>query len=113
MVMLRRKTVKPQRPILPSTRCRCAYYCPARETSPLPPLSALSLLLHACRPQADLPIAQFCAQIHGVAAADLKRLKDAGIATVEGVMHMPNREFATIKGLSAEKVEKLKAAGTC
>ena len=36
----------------------------------------------------------------------------AGIATVEGVMQMPNREFAAVKGLSAEKVEKLKAAGT-
>jgi hypothetical protein len=50
-------------------------------------------------------------QSHGVAAADIKKLKEGGIYTVEALAHAPKKELAAIKGLSDQKVEKLQKEG--
>ena len=50
-------------------------------------------------------------QAQGVSAADIKKLKDGGINSIEGLAHAPKKELLLIKGLSDAKVEKLQAAG--
>jgi hypothetical protein len=47
----------------------------------------------------------------GVAAADIKKLKDAGLCTVEAVAYSPKKDLVQIKGLSEAKVEKIIEAG--
>ncbi|GBF99352.1 DNA repair protein RAD51 [Raphidocelis subcapitata] len=46
-------------------------------------------------------------QAHGVAAADIKKLREGGVYTIEALAHAPKKELAQIKGLSEAKVEKL------
>ena len=53
------------------------------------------------------PVAQEC----GIAAGDLKKLLEAGVHTVEGLNAASKKMLKDIKGLSEQKVEKLKAAG--
>lgn len=50
-------------------------------------------------------------QEQGIAAADIKKLTDGGIFTVDAVAHAPKKELLAIKGLSEAKVEKLQQAG--
>lgn len=47
-------------------------------------------------------------QAHGINAADLKKLKAAGICTVRGVQMTTRRKMCNIKGLSEAKVDKIK-----
>ena len=47
----------------------------------------------------------------GIAAADTKKLKDAGLCTVEAVAYSPKKDLIQIKGLSEAKVEKIIEAG--
>lgn len=50
----------------------------------------------------------------GIAAADIKKLKEGGINTVEAVAFASRRELCEIKGVSEAKVAKLKeAANKC
>lgn len=51
-------------------------------------------------------------QAHGVPAADIKKLLDGGIHTLEALAHAPKKELTAIKGLSEAKVEKLQKEGT-
>lgn len=44
----------------------------------------------------------------GVAASDVKKLEENGIHTVEGLAHASKKQLCAIKGLSEQKVEKLK-----
>lgn len=53
------------------------------------------------------------AQESGVAASDVKKLQEAGVHTVEGLAHASRKFLQTIKGLSEQKVEKLKGIGAC
>ena len=48
----------------------------------------------------------------GVAAADIKKLRDGGINTVEALAHAPKKELLSIKGISEAKVEKIQKEGT-
>ncbi|KAG2429936.1 hypothetical protein HYH02_013887 [Chlamydomonas schloesseri] len=48
-------------------------------------------------------------QAHGVAAADIKKLKEGGIHTVESLAFMPKKQLSEIKGLSEAKIEKMQA----
>jgi predicted RecB family nuclease len=50
-------------------------------------------------------------QAQGVPAADIKKLMDGGIHTVEALAHAAKRELTAIKGLSEAKVEKLQKEG--
>lgn len=49
-------------------------------------------------------------QNHGINAADLKKLKAAGICTVKGVQMTTKKALSNIKGISETKVDKIKEA---
>lgn len=49
-------------------------------------------------------------QNHGVGAADIQKLKIAGICTIKGVNMTSKRNLAKVKGLSEAKVDKIKEA---
>ncbi|KAG6414278.1 hypothetical protein SASPL_126996 [Salvia splendens] len=51
-------------------------------------------------------------QASGIAAIDIKKLKDAGLCTVESVAYAPRKELLQIKGISDAKVDKIIEAGT-
>ncbi|KAE9601562.1 putative ATP diphosphatase [Lupinus albus] len=46
-------------------------------------------------------------QASGIAAIDVKKLKDAGICTVESVAYTPRKDLLQIKGISEAKVDKI------
>jgi Helix-hairpin-helix domain len=48
---------------------------------------------------------------HGIPAADIKKLVEAGVHTVEALAHAPVKTLSAIKGLSEVKVTKLKQVG--
>ncbi|KAG0494517.1 hypothetical protein HPP92_005511 [Vanilla planifolia] len=48
----------------------------------------------------------------GVAAVDVKKLRDAGLCTVEAVAYSPRKDLLQIKGISEAKVDKIIEAGT-
>ncbi|GLC43576.1 DNA repair protein RAD51 A [Pleodorina starrii] len=50
-------------------------------------------------------------QQHGVAAADIKKLKEGGVHTVEHLAHAPKKQLSEIKGLSEAKIDKMQAVG--
>lgn len=47
----------------------------------------------------------------GIAAADIKKLKEASYHVIEAVAHATKRELLLVKGLSEAKVNKIKEAG--
>lgn len=47
----------------------------------------------------------------GIAAIDVKKLKDAGLCTVESVVYSPRKDLMQIKGISEAKVDKIIEAG--
>ncbi|PON66075.1 DNA recombination/repair protein Rad [Parasponia andersonii] len=47
----------------------------------------------------------------GIAAIDVKKLKDAGLCTVESVAYSPRKDLLQIKGISEAKVDKIIEAG--
>ncbi|XLR35640.1 hypothetical protein S83_063540, partial [Arachis hypogaea] len=48
----------------------------------------------------------------GIAALDIKKLKDAGICTIESVAYTPRKDLLQIKGISEAKVDKIIEAAT-
>ncbi|KAJ0988518.1 hypothetical protein J5N97_006874 [Dioscorea zingiberensis] len=46
-------------------------------------------------------------QASGIAALDVKKLKDAGLCTVESVAYSPRKDLLQIKGISEAKVDKI------
>ncbi|KAK9055565.1 hypothetical protein SSX86_026649 [Deinandra increscens subsp. villosa] len=51
-------------------------------------------------------------QAAGIAALDIKKLKDAGLCTVESVAYSPRKELLQIKGISEAKVDKIVEAAS-
>ncbi|KAJ7541095.1 hypothetical protein O6H91_10G045700 [Diphasiastrum complanatum] len=51
-------------------------------------------------------------QAFGISAADIKKLKDAGLCTVEAVAYSPKKELLKIRGISEAKVDKITEAAT-
>ncbi|KAL3694577.1 hypothetical protein R1sor_008228 [Riccia sorocarpa] len=51
-------------------------------------------------------------QACGIAATDIKKLKEAGFCTVEAVAYSPKRDLLKIKGLSEAKVDKISEAAS-
>lgn len=47
----------------------------------------------------------------GIAAMDVKKLRDAGLCTVEAVAYTPRKDLLQIKGISEAKVDKIIEAG--
>ena len=50
-------------------------------------------------------------QEFGVAAADIKKLREGGVHTVETLAFAAKKDLVAIKGLSEAKVEKIQAQG--
>ncbi|KAG5403491.1 hypothetical protein IGI04_009610 [Brassica rapa subsp. trilocularis] len=50
-------------------------------------------------------------QAAGIASVDVKKLRDAGLCTVEGVAYTPRKDLLQIKGISDAKVDKIVEAG--
>ena len=50
--------------------------------------------------------------VNGLSAADIKKLTDNGIHTVESLAHAPRKELLQIKGISEPKCDKLLAEGS-
>lgn len=50
-----------------------------------------------------------CLSDHGVASNDIQKLNDAGYYTVESIAHATIRKLADVKGLSENKVMKIKS----
>lgn len=48
---------------------------------------------------------------HGISAADVKKLKEAGFNTVESIVYAPKKNLLTIKGISEAKADKIIAEG--
>jgi meiotic recombination protein DMC1 len=46
-------------------------------------------------------------QDYGVNAADINKLKAAGICTIKGLLMVTRKELLNIKGISDQKVEKM------
>ena len=46
-------------------------------------------------------------QEHGIAAADVKKLVDAGYHTVEAVSYVPKKALINVKGISEVKLDKI------
>lgn len=46
-------------------------------------------------------------QEFGIAAADIKKLKDNGVHSVEALAHSNKRDLNNMKGLSEAKVDKM------
>lgn len=53
----------------------------------------------------------FITKASGIAAIDVKKLKDAGLCTVESVAYTPRKDLLQIKGISDAKVDKIIEAG--
>ncbi|PPS06292.1 hypothetical protein GOBAR_AA14357 [Gossypium barbadense] len=51
-------------------------------------------------------------QASGIAALDVKKLKDAGLCTVESVAYTPRKDLLQIKGISEAKVDKIMEAAS-
>ena len=49
----------------------------------------------------------FYTQSHGISAADVKKLGDAGYHTVESVAYAPKKALLSIKGISEAKADKI------
>jgi hypothetical protein len=49
-------------------------------------------------------------QQHGINAADIAKLKSAGIATVKGISMQTKKTLCNIKGISEAKIEKIREA---
>jgi hypothetical protein len=47
----------------------------------------------------------------GIAASDIKKLQEAGIHTIEGLSHAPMKRLTAIKGMTEQKIKKLRDAG--
>ncbi|CAL9231053.1 DNA repair protein RAD51 homolog 1 [Arabidopsis lyrata subsp. lyrata] len=51
-------------------------------------------------------------QAAGIASVDVKKLRDAGLCTVEGVAYTPRKDLLQIKGISDAKVDKIVEAAS-
>ena len=56
-----------------------------------------------------LPISSL--EQHGIGAADVKKLQEAGYNTVESVVYAPKKSLVDIKGISEAKADKIIAEG--
>ncbi|XP_074556819.1 DNA repair protein RAD51 homolog 1-like [Curcuma longa] len=55
----------------------------------------------------NMSVSSFIMKASGIAAVDVKKLKDAGLCTVESVAYTPRKDLLQIKGISDAKVDKI------
>ena len=78
------------------------------------PLLSPSACTHHAPLKRNFPCCRCCVprpQAQGVPQADIKKLMEGGIHTLEALAHAPKKELTNIKGLSEAKVEKLQKEG--
>ena len=46
-------------------------------------------------------------EINGITAADIKKLQEAGLHTIEAVAYTPRKHILAIKGISDQKADKI------
>ena len=46
-------------------------------------------------------------EINGITAADIKKLQEAGLHTIEAVAYTPRKHLLAIKGISDQKADKI------
>lgn len=46
-------------------------------------------------------------EVNGITAADIKKLQEAGLHTIEAIAYTPKKALLAIKGLSDAKVDKI------
>ena len=46
-------------------------------------------------------------EVNGITAADIKKLQEAGLHTIEAVAYVPKKLLLSIKGISDQKAEKI------
>jgi DNA repair protein RAD51 len=46
-------------------------------------------------------------EVNGITAADIKKLQEAGLHTIEAIAYTPKKGLLAIKGLSDAKVDKI------
>ncbi|CAI0401945.1 unnamed protein product, partial [Linum tenue] len=64
-------------------------------------------LAHEQQHEENGPIPVELLQESGIASIDVKKLKEAGLCTVESVAYSPRKELLQIKGISEAKVDKI------
>ena len=70
---------------------------------------AHAICLPCSMPEAQAEAAPL--QEFGISMADIKKLKDGGVHTIERACFCPKKELTAIKGLSEAKVDKIIAEG--
>ena len=55
------------------------------------------------------PVPVGALEAHGIGAADVKKLREAGYHTVESVVYAPKKSLLAIKGISEAKADKVGA----
>lgn len=50
-------------------------------------------------------------QNQGITMTDIKKIREAGVFTIEGVAYMSKKQLILIKGISEQKAEKVLEAG--
>lgn len=46
-------------------------------------------------------------EVNGITGADIKKLQEAGLHTIEAVAYVPKKLLLSIKGISEQKAEKI------
>jgi DNA repair protein RAD51 len=46
-------------------------------------------------------------EVNGITAADIKKLQEAGLCTIEAVAYTPRKMLLAIKGISDQKADKI------
>jgi len=58
------------------------------------------------------PVPVGALESHGIGAADVKKLREAGYHTVESIVYAPKKNLLAIKGISEAKADKIAAEAT-
>lgn len=53
------------------------------------------------------PISVTKLEVNGITAADIKKLQEAGLHTIEAIAYTPRKHLLNIKGISEAKADKI------
>ena len=73
--------------------------------------SAATVVTETGAEEATGPLPVTALEAHGIAAGDVKKLRDAGYNTVESIVYAPRKNLLAIKGISEGKADKIISEG--
>jgi len=73
--------------------------------------SAATVVTENGAEEAAGPLPVTALEAHGIAAGDVKKLRDAGYNTVESIVYAPRKNLLAIKGISEGKADKIISEG--